>query len=96
MDTNATVMIHDVSSGMIGKVEDLKVSAKEADRLNDKIFEMMARNCGQPDDFFMEKLKENGRADWYLEAEECQEFNLIQHLRVPSINIKIDVKIDVK
>ncbi len=96
MDPNATVMIHDVSSGMIGKVEDLKVGAKEADRLNEKIFKMMARNCGQPDDYFLEKLKENSRADMYLEAQQCVDDNLVQHLRIPSMNIKIDVKIDVK
>ena len=96
MDPDATVMIHDVSSGMVGKVEDLKVSANEADRLNEKIFQMMARNCGQSDDFFMEKLKENSRADWYLDAEECLAHNMVQHLRVPSISIKIDVKIDIK
>ena len=96
MDPHATVMIHDVSSGMIGKVEDLKVGAAECDRLNDKIFTMMARNCNQADDFFIEKLKENHRADWYLEAEECLEHNIVQHLRVPKINVKIDVKIDIK
>ena len=56
----------------------------------------MARNCGQTDDFFMEKLKQNGRADWYLEPEECKLYNMVNHLRVPSVSVKIDVKIDVK
>ena len=42
MDPNATVMIHDVSSMDMGKVEELKASAKEADRLNTIIYTMMA------------------------------------------------------
>ena len=54
------------------------------------------RNCGQADDYFLEKLKENSRADMYLEAQQCVDDNLVQHLRIPSMNIKIDVKIDVK
>ena len=44
MDSDATVMIHDVSSMDWGKVEELKASAKEADRLNDKIYTMTARS----------------------------------------------------
>ena len=53
MDRNATLMIHDVSSMEWGKVEELKASAKEADRLNDKVYTMMARNCGKKDDYFL-------------------------------------------
>ena len=37
----STIMIHDVSSMEWGKVEELKASAKEADRLNEKIYTMM-------------------------------------------------------
>ena len=58
MDPNATVMIHDVSSMDMGKVEELKAGAAEADRLNEKIYTMMARNCGKKDDYFMLPLLE--------------------------------------
>ena len=37
-DPDATIMIHDVSSGGYGKVEELKASSEEAGRLDDKIF----------------------------------------------------------
>ena len=47
MDSNATIMIHDVSSMDFGKVEELKAGAKEADRLNTVVYTMMARNCGK-------------------------------------------------
>ena len=36
MDPDATVMIHDVSSMEIGKVEEIKASADETERLNQK------------------------------------------------------------
>ena len=47
MDPNATLMIHDVSSMTIGKIEEIKASAEESDRLNKKVYTMMARNCGK-------------------------------------------------
>ena len=34
MDPHATVMIHDVSSGAIGKIEEIKANAKESERLS--------------------------------------------------------------
>ena len=41
MDPDATVMIHDVSSMEYGKVEEIKASAEETERLNQKIYHMM-------------------------------------------------------
>ena len=57
MDPDATLMIHDVSSMSWGKVEEVKVSAEETDRLNQKIYHMMAENCGQAEDYFLEIVK---------------------------------------
>ena len=71
-DPNATIMIHDVSSMEWGKVEELKASAKEADRLNDTIYKMMAQNCGKADDYFMKIVDKKKHADWFLDAEEAK------------------------
>ncbi len=94
MDKDATLMIHDVSSAQWGKNEEIKASAQETDRLNKKVYKMMARNCGHPDDFFIKKVHDRGHADWFLEADECKELNLANHLRVPKIDVKINVDID--
>ena len=94
MDKDSTLMIHDVSSAQWGKNEEIKASAQETDRLNKKVYKMMARNCGHADDFFIKKVHERGHADWFLEADECKELNLANHLRVPKINVKINVDID--
>lgn len=94
MDPNATVMIHDVSSVDLGKVEELKAGAKEADRLNSEIYTMMARNCGKKDDYFMKIVDKKKHADWFLTAEEAKKHNMANHLRVPKIHIKVSVDID--
>tara|TARA_B100000900_G_scaffold414585_1_gene441655 strand:- start:8240 stop:8842 length:603 start_codon:yes stop_codon:yes gene_type:complete len=91
MDPDATVMIHDVSSGMWGKVEEIKASAAEVERLNKKVYTMMARNCGQSDDFFIEEVHKRGRADWYLDAKEAKKVKLANHLRTPQLDVNVNL-----
>jgi ATP-dependent Clp endopeptidase proteolytic subunit ClpP len=95
MDKDATLMIHDVSSYAFGKIEDLKADAREADRLNKKVYTMMARNCGKPDDYFTKLIHDKGHADWFLDAKEAKKHGLIDHIRMPEMNIKVTVEIDV-
>ena len=96
MDPDATVMIHDVSSMERGKVEEVKASAEETERLNKKIYHMMAENCGQHKDYFLDIVHEKGHADWFLEADECKKHNLANHLHVPEMKINATVKFDFK
>jgi ATP-dependent Clp protease protease subunit len=96
MDADATVMIHDVSSMEHGKVEEIKASAEETERLNQKIFHMMAENCAQNKDYFLDIVHEKGHADWFLEADECKKHNLANHLKIPELKIETKVKFDFK
>lgn len=96
MDPDATVMIHDVSSMDFGKVEELKAGASEADRLNTKIYTMMARNCGKKDDYFMKIVDKKKHADWFLDATEAKKHGLASQLRLPKLDIKIDVSIELE
>ena len=96
MDPDATVMIHDVSSMEYGKVEEIKASAEETERLNKKIYHMMAENCGHHKDYFLDIVHERGHADWFLEADEVKKHNLANHLRVPQMKINVEVEFDFK
>ena len=93
-DPNATVMIHDVSSGGWGKIEELKADVAEAERLDEKIFTMMARNCGKKDDYFKKKVFNKKHADWFMDAAEAKKHGLVNHLRLPKLSLKIGVEID--
>ncbi len=96
MDPSATLMIHDVSSMDFGKVEELKASAAEADRLNDIIYKVMARNCGKKDDYFMKIVDKKKHADWFLDADEAKKHGLANQLRLPKLDIKINVEIELE
>lgn len=94
MDPNATIMIHDVSSGDFGKIEELKSSVGEAERLNDIVYKMMARNCGKKEDYFLKIVDQKKHADWFMGAEEALKHNIVNQLRVPKFNIDVSVSIE--
>jgi ATP-dependent Clp endopeptidase proteolytic subunit ClpP len=96
MDPDATVMIHDVSSMGWGKVEEVKVSAQETERLNQKVYKMMAKNCGHEENYFLDIVHEKGHADWFLDAKECKRHKLANKLRVPEMKIGVKVEFEFK
>ena len=94
MDPDATMMIHDVSSMGWGKVEEIKADAEEVERLNQKVYRMMAKNCGQKEDHFLNIVHDKGHADWFLDAKECRKHNMANHLYIPELKIKAHVTFD--
>ena len=93
MDSDATMMIHDVSSVAFGKIEELKSDVREAERLNKKVYTMMAQNCDQEDNYFLDLIHDKGHSDWYLDAQEALHHNIVQHVKVP--NLKGTVKVSI-
>tara|TARA_B100001250_G_scaffold411778_1_gene441231 strand:+ start:2986 stop:3591 length:606 start_codon:yes stop_codon:yes gene_type:complete len=96
MDPDATLMIHDVSSMSWGKVEEIKASAEETTRLNKKVYQMMAQNCGQRKNYFLDIIHEKGHADWFLDTDEAMKHKLVNHPRVPELNINATVDFEFK
>lgn len=93
MAPTGTVMIHDVASFAMGKVEEIKAEAKEVERLNKLIFKVMADNCGKPDVYFSKLVHEHGHADWFLDAEEVKKHNMVNHIRIPKVKLAFDVDV---
>ena len=93
MAPSATVLIHDVSGGGSGKVDDLLVSASEAERLNKHIFNVMAKNCGKPADYFLKIMDQKKHANWHLDAKECKKHNLINIIGMPSFHLQIKTEL---
>ena len=96
MDSDATLMIHDVSSSGWGKIEEIKADVKEAERLNKKIFRMMAKNCGQEEDYFLDIIHDKGHADWYLDYKEAKRHKIANHDHIPTMKITANVKFEIE
>jgi ATP-dependent Clp protease protease subunit len=96
MDENSTIMIHDVSSMHFGKNEELKASAKQTDKLQREIFELMAKNCGHKANYFLKLVHEKAHANWYLDAKSAKKHNIVNHLKIPNFKVKVSLDITVE
>lgn len=93
---NSDIMVHQVSSGVVGKTEDLSAHADATKRVNDHLFKMLDKKTGQKDGYWKSLLKENSHADLFLSPKQAKEHNLINHIGTPSMQVEVNVEIKVK
>ena len=91
---DATLMVHDVSSGARGKNSEIQASAKETKRLNSKIYSILAGNSNKSERWFEKKITKRGRSDWFLDPEEAIKLGLADHVGMPRLEIKVKLDID--
>jgi ATP-dependent Clp protease protease subunit len=70
---NASVMIHQPSSGTRGKVTDQEIDLRESLRVKKLLEEIMAQNTGQKP----EKIHEDMERDKWLTAEEAKKYGIV-------------------
>lgn len=70
---NATVMIHQPSSGTRGKVTDMEIDLKETLRLKHHLNEIMARNTGQK----IATIHEDMERDKWMTSDEAKKYGII-------------------
>jgi len=70
---NASVMIHQPSSGTKGKVTDMEIDLKESIRIKLRLNEIMAKNTGKP----LKKIQEDMERDYWMTAEEAKKYGLV-------------------
>jgi len=92
MGPTSTLMIHDVSKGTHGKIEEIKADVGEAERLNQMVFKMMAQNCGHHDSYFLDLIHDKNHADWYLTPSDAKDHKLCNHIRLPEMKTSVSVE----
>lgn len=90
----ATLMIHDVSSGAYGKNSEIQASAKETKRLNKKIYEILSDNCKKPRDYFLKEVRRRGQADWFVTPKKAKKIGLADSVGMPKLHIDVTVDIN--
>ena len=73
---NATIHMHQALGGGSGQASDVRIQAKELDRNNDKIRQILADATGQP----MERIVTDTDRDIYMTADEAKTYGLIDEL----------------
>ena len=82
---NATVMIHQPSSGTKGKVTDMEIDLKEGLRIKHRLNEIMAKNTGQK----VEKIQLDMERDKWMSADEAKTYGIVDKIidSIPKIKI---------
>jgi ATP-dependent Clp protease protease subunit len=73
---NATVMVHQPSSGTRGKVTDMEIDLKESLRIKQRLNEIMAKNTGQT----IKRIQEDMERDYWMTAEEAKKYGLVDSI----------------
>ena len=73
---NSRVMIHQVSSGTYGTIDDMQIAVNEGKRLKDKLYEILGEGC----DKSAEQIRKDSERDFWLPAEAALEYGIIDHV----------------
>lgn len=71
---HSRVMLHQVSGGSTGNIQDMRISLTEAEKCNDTLFKMLGDFCGKT----AEQVKLDASRDLWLSAEEAQEYGILE------------------
>ena len=84
------VMIHQVSSGSSGHIEDNRISQMESEKYNYILFKILAQNTGKKFD----EVLEGARRDHWLNSDESLKFGLIDEIigldKTPTISSHLE------
>jgi ATP-dependent Clp protease protease subunit len=84
------VMIHQVSSGASGHVEDNRISQMESEKYNYILFKMLAENSGRDFDYVLE----SARRDKWLNSQEALDFGFIDEIIITDKTKPISTYLD--
>ncbi len=75
---NAEIMIHQPSGGSQGQATDIQIQAEHILNTKKRLNGILAVNSGQP----VEKVAQDCERDYFMGAEEAQDYGLIDHIIV--------------
>lgn len=83
---HARVMIHEVSAGAQGNVNDIKNSIQETDRLNEYYMDILASNMGlKSRKDLITRFFTNERRDYYMDAKTAVKFKIADRIGIPRL-----------
>jgi ATP-dependent Clp protease protease subunit len=75
---NARIMLHQVSGGAGGHIEDMRIHVQEAEYLNELMIKELSRITGHKP----AKVKKDLDRDYYMSAEEAKKYGLIDEVLI--------------
>ncbi len=76
---NSQILLHQVAGGVTGEAVEIEITAKQIIKIKEKLNKILAKHTGQP----LEKIERDTDRDFYLSAEEAEEYGLIDQVIKP-------------
>lgn len=73
---SARVMLHQVSSGMQGNIQDMEISWEQSKKYNNRLFEMLGEYTGKDP----EKVKKDATRDLWLDCDESLAYGIVDEI----------------
>ena len=73
---NSRVMLHQVSGGASGPIQEMVIALEEAKKYNDKLFKMLGEYCGKDP----EQVKLDADRDKWMDADEALDYGIIDFI----------------
>jgi ATP-dependent Clp protease protease subunit len=73
---SSRVMLHQVSSGAVGNIQDMEISMTEAKKMNDLLFELLGSYTNKS----AEQVKKDAQRDLWFSAEEAFSYGIIDDI----------------
>lgn len=87
---HSRVMVHEVSSGTFGNVQDMKDDVKETIRLNEYFMGLLAKNCGFKNyEELRSVIKEQDGRERYIFGDDAIKFGIVDAIGTPKINSRV-------
>ncbi len=80
---NSRIMIHQISAGTWGNIDDVKNSTEEISRLNTQVMDLLAKNCDKSVKQLNKLFKD--KRDIYMSAEEAVKFGIADKIGCPRL-----------
>jgi ATP-dependent Clp protease protease subunit len=89
---HSTVMIHEISAGTVGHIDDINIQHTNLTKLNEKLMNLLVKKTKfKGGATALKKLLRNER-DLYLDAEEAKDLGLIDHIGIPMLHKSLSMQ----
>ena len=89
---HATLMVHEVSAGTGGHIDDIQTQHVNITKLNDKLLKLFVKKCNFKGGVVALKKMLSGQRDLYLTAEEGQKLGVVHHIGIPTLYKNLSVE----
>lgn len=89
---HSSIMIHEISAGTVGHIEDINTQHVNLTKMNEKLMKLLVKKCKIKGGMVALKKQLANSRDLYLDPDEAIKFGLIDHIGIPMLYKNLSVQ----